>query len=208
MEIKKSLPVIVLLPVLFLFSCRKEYVGFRNGDIIFQTSTSNQSKAIQVATGSKYSHCGIVYIKKGKVLVYEASYRVKLSPIKRFVEKGEKREFVVKRLKNADSILSAENLKKIKKAGEKYNGLPYDPHFGWGDDKIYCSELIWKIYQQALNLEVGRLEKLGDLNLDHPLVQSKIKERYGNNVPLEETVISPVAIYNSDLLREVKVDID
>ena len=99
-----------------------------------------------------------------------------------------------------------ENLKKIKKAGDKYKGLPYDPHFGWGDDKIYCSELIWKVYKAALDLEVGRLEKLKDFNLDHPLVQSKLKERYGDKLPVEETVISPVAIYNSELLQEVKVD--
>jgi hypothetical protein len=33
----------------------------KNGDLIFQTSTSKQSKAIQLATDSKYSHCGIIY---------------------------------------------------------------------------------------------------------------------------------------------------
>jgi hypothetical protein len=34
---------------------------FKNGDLIFQISTSGQSKAIQLATHSKYSHCGILY---------------------------------------------------------------------------------------------------------------------------------------------------
>lgn len=33
---------------------------YKNGDIIFQTSKSNQSKAIQLATDSKYSHMGII----------------------------------------------------------------------------------------------------------------------------------------------------
>src|SRR5882757_2605456 len=32
-----------------------------DGDIIFQTSTSRQSKAIQLATHSKYSHMGILF---------------------------------------------------------------------------------------------------------------------------------------------------
>jgi hypothetical protein len=35
----------------------------QNGDIIFQPSQSKQSKAIQIATKSKYSHCGIIYKK-------------------------------------------------------------------------------------------------------------------------------------------------
>ena len=33
----------------------------KDGDLIFQTSLSQQSKAIQLATKSKYSHCGIIY---------------------------------------------------------------------------------------------------------------------------------------------------
>jgi hypothetical protein len=46
-----------------LISCQSKtgFAGFQNGYIIFQTSTSGQSKAIQITTGSKYSHMGIVY---------------------------------------------------------------------------------------------------------------------------------------------------
>ena len=42
----------------------------QNGDLIFQTSTSSQSKAIQLATNSKYSHVGIIYILEGKKYVF------------------------------------------------------------------------------------------------------------------------------------------
>ncbi|HRG10273.1 MAG TPA: peptidoglycan peptidase, partial [Cyclobacteriaceae bacterium] len=34
----------------------------KSGDIIFQTSQSSQSKAIQLATRSEYSHMGIIYM--------------------------------------------------------------------------------------------------------------------------------------------------
>src|SRR5437867_163185 len=27
---------------------------------------------------------------------------------------------------------------------------PYDLTFEWSDDKIYCSELVWKVYERAL----------------------------------------------------------
>jgi hypothetical protein len=36
----------------------------RNGDILFQISRSSQSAAIQLATRSRYSHMGIVYIRE------------------------------------------------------------------------------------------------------------------------------------------------
>src|SRR5688572_27820192 len=85
----------------------------RNGDLVFQTSRSGQSKAIQVATRSPMSHCGIVYIRDGKPYVFEASTEVKLSPWKRFIKKGEGKKFTVKRLKAADSLLTEENLGKL-----------------------------------------------------------------------------------------------
>jgi hypothetical protein len=51
----------------------------KNGDIIFQTSLSQQSKAIQLATNSKYSHCGIIYKDNGQFYVYEAVQPVKIT---------------------------------------------------------------------------------------------------------------------------------
>ena len=49
----------------------------QNGDLIFQTSRSLQSKAIQLATNSKYSHCGLIF-KDGKdFYVFEAVQPVK-----------------------------------------------------------------------------------------------------------------------------------
>lgn len=80
----------------------------------------------------------------------------------------------------------------------------YDLTFEWSDDKIYCSELIWKIYQQATGIEIGKLEQLSDFDLTNEVVKKKIKERYGNKIPMNEPVISPAAIFNSDLLVTVK----
>ena len=37
----------------------------REGDVIFQTSQSQQSPLIQIATRSKISHCGIIVMKNG-----------------------------------------------------------------------------------------------------------------------------------------------
>lgn len=48
----------------------------KDGDIIFQTSKSPQSQAIQKATGSKYSHMGIVIHRSGFPQVFEASGKV------------------------------------------------------------------------------------------------------------------------------------
>lgn len=175
----------------------------KNGDIIFQTSRSDQSKAIQLATNSKYSHMGIIYKNNGQFFVFEAVQPVKMTPFENWVKRGENEHYVVKRLKNADQVLDNSTLLKMKQIGEKFYGKSYDIYFEWSDDKIYCSELVWKIYKQATNIEIGKLEKLSDFNLKNEVVKSKLRERYGSKIPLEEKVISPAQMFNSDKLVTV-----
>ncbi len=175
----------------------------KNGDILFQTSKSDQSKAIQIATKSPYSHCGIVHIQKGKIFVFEASTKVKHTKLSRFLAKGEGGKFVVKRLAKSDSLLTDENLAKLKTAGKRFEGLPYDAYFDWGDDRIYCSELVFKIYHDGLNIALGTKQTLKDLDLSHPAVQAKLKERYGDKIPWNESVVSPASQFDDPDLIEV-----
>ena len=44
----------------------------QDGDVIFHVSESSQSTAIKLGTLSRYSHCGIIIMKKGKPYVLEA----------------------------------------------------------------------------------------------------------------------------------------
>lgn len=193
---------IITLGLLLLVSCQSKTgtTEFQSGDIIFQTSTSGQSKAIQMATGSIYSHMGIIYKQNDNFFVYEAVQPVKLTPIDEWIKRGENGHYVVKRIKDSKRLLTTETLAKMKQLGEKYAGKDYDLYFEWSDSKIYCSELVWKIYKEALNLEIGELELLSDFNLTDKSVQQKLIERYGNNIPKDELVISPAAMFNSPLL--------
>lgn len=176
---------------------------FQNGDIIFQTSKSSQSKAIQLATNSKYSHMGIIYEDGNQLYVYEAVQPVKLTKLEDWIKRGENSRYVVKRLKDSKEVLTTENVKKMKAAGEKYRGKNYDIYFEWSDDKIYCSELVWKIYKEALDVEIGELQELREFDLSNDIVKNKMKERYGEKIPLDEKVISPAAMFDSDKLEVV-----
>lgn len=176
----------------------------KNGDLIFQTSLSGQSKAIQLATGSKYSHCGIIYIENGQYFVFEAVQPVKTTPLDKWIARGENGHYVIKRLKNAEKVLTSETLVKLKAEGKRFLGKNYDLSFEWSDDKIYCSELIWKIYQRATGIEIGKLEKLSDFDLLNEIVKQKLIERYGDNIPKDEIVISPVSIFDSEFLITIK----
>jgi len=109
----------------------------------------------------------------------------------------------VKRLKNSDEILTETTLAKMKQVGDKFKGKSYDLYFEWTDEKIYCSELVWKIYNEGANVKIGDLEKLSEFNLSHKIVKQKIRERYGENIPMDEKVISPAKMFHSDKLKTV-----
>jgi uncharacterized protein YycO len=192
------------IPIFASFRCKNDDTTFRDGDLIFQTSTSRQSQAIQFATKSKYSHCGIVFIERGKPFVFEAVQPVKTTPLQVWIKRGKNKKYVVKRLKNADAALTPNAVSKMRTAGKAMIGKKYDLEFGWSDDKIYCSELIWKIYKRGAGIEIGRLQHLRDFDLSNPEVKAILKNRYGTKIPLGETVISPVSIFESDLLYTVK----
>ncbi|TAH28841.1 MAG: YiiX family permuted papain-like enzyme [Cytophagales bacterium] len=178
---------------------------FQNGDIIFQISLSGQGKAIQLATKSNYTHCGLIVEKNNQFYVFEAETHVKAIRLKKWIERGKNQHFVVKRLKNAEKILTKTMIENITKQILKYNEKRYDIYFSWSDEAMYCSELVWKIYQKATGIEVGNLQKLKDFDLTSNEVKQKLKERYGNNIPLEEKVISPESIFKSDKLEEITI---
>lgn len=176
---------------------------FNDGDIIFQTSESAQSEAVIIATNSKFSHCGILFNEDDKTYVYEAVQPVKKTLLSDWIKHGKDNKYVVKRLKNTEANLTIENLSNMIKDAKKYINKDYDLYFEWSDDKIYCSELVWKIYKNGANIELCDLKKLKDFNLNHPLVQEIMKRRYGNNIPYNEEVVAPSQLYDSELLVTV-----
>jgi uncharacterized protein YycO len=174
-----------------------------DGDMIFQTSQSSQCEAVRIATNSKFSHCGIIYIQNGQHYVYEAVQPVKMTKLDDWITHGENKSYVVKRLKNSKSILTKSVIEKMKNYGSTLMNKNYDLYFGWSDDKIYCSELVWKIYKNGANIELCSLEKLKKFNLKDPKVQTIMNERYGKNVPLEEDVVAPSQLVDSKILETI-----
>jgi hypothetical protein len=200
-------PVLIIAVLLFATSAiagldPPEFI-YQDGDIIFQTSQSDQGVAIQRATRSPYSHCGIIFYRNGKPYVFEAVSTVRFTPIKIWIARGSGGHFVVRRLKDTDALISGKAVSKLRTAAMRLQGKPYDSTFEWSDDRIYCSELVWKAYARGLRIQIGRLQKLKDFNLTDPIVARKLKERYGTKIPMNELVISPEEIYKSDLLATV-----
>ena len=176
-----------------------------DGDLIFQNRRTKQGRAVEYATGSRYSHMGIVFIRNDQPYVLEAIKRVTYTPLRKWIKRGRNHLFVVKRLRNAGKLLGPEKTKRLRTEAEKHLGKRYDTLFGWDDDRFYCSELAWKTYFRATGLVIGAQKKLADFNLTHPAVRRRLARRYGNHIPYQMSVVSPADIFHSRLLVTVTV---
>jgi hypothetical protein len=195
--------IILVIVLSFTSGFSDDFSKLKDGDIVFQISEFGQGKAIQLATHSKYTHCGIVFKENGTYMVYEAVQPVKKTPLKEWILNGSDNYYIVRRLKKSETLTPVV-ISKMKQKYKQFEGKNYDLYFGWSDDRIYCSELVWKLYKDATGLELGSLQKLKEFDLSHPVVQAKLKERYNGKIPYEEQVISPAAVFESELLETVE----
>ena len=146
---------------------------------------------------------GIIFVENNGPVVLEAVGPVKRTPLAEWINRGKDGRFVVKRLSDAQARLTSDAITRLKEAGNRYAGRPYDLQFKWSDERIYCSELVWKMYKEALDLEIGEIAKFRDLDLSAPTVARKLEERFGGRIPLDEKVISPASMFESDRLVTV-----
>lgn len=80
-------------------------------------------------------------------------------------------------------------------------GLPYDLNYDPDDDKIYCSELVYKVYERELNINIGQWERLGDLNWKPK--EDFIRKMENGNLPLDRMMITPVGLTKSPYVYKV-----
>src|SRR2546425_6248084 len=97
----------------------------QDGDIIFQTSRSPQSLAIQRATHSPYSHMGIILYRSGRPFVFEAIATVRYTPLVEWIDRGSGGHYVVKRLRGGAGGLAPPPLPGGRPAAGSFPRRPY-----------------------------------------------------------------------------------
>lgn len=152
--------VILVLLVLVLAGCEYDAiqrVDLQEGDILFQDlDCGDACDAIEKVTvgfnGLDFSHCGIVANVNGEMKVVEAYGAVQAVAIDSFFERSKDKHG------NAKVIVGRPHeqdvAKKSAQIATTYIGKPYDEEFKLGDDKYYCSELVYEAYKKGNNDQV------------------------------------------------------
>lgn len=181
-------------------AAQKNY-EFKDGDIVFQGNAGPQSDAVRAATDSPFTHCGVVFKHDGKWMVMEAIQPVQITPLDDFIDRSLPNSLYAMRLKEVAPALKVEQAKQW---ASKQAGLPYDLKFRWDDEALYCSEFVWKLYEEA-GVRLCDTRTFSDYNLKAPVVKQIIDQRYGDidKLPLNEPVVAPSDLAASPLLMEV-----
>lgn len=130
----------------------------QNGDLIFQESyLGTTTKAIKGVTSSahnyQFTHVGIVYIDNNdSIFIIEATHpNVKMTPLSEYLYPSTDTESyptsVVARLQEKYQKLIPNALSEAL----KLIGKEYDFAYDMNNDKYYCSELIYIIFEKANN---------------------------------------------------------
>lgn len=196
---KRKVILFSLLAAALFFLARTAYFMICNatykpqtGDVIFHVSKSNQSAAIKLGTLSRYSHCGIVVVENGKPYVIEAERGVEKTPMKPWLRRGQMlHHYRVMRLKQPQDL------------SFRYKsllGIPYDSKFCFDNGKLYCSELVWEMYQKN-GITLSEPNPLSDYHfLNTPIVRKNIKDK---GMKLDQEVVPPSDLVKSRKLRTV-----
>jgi len=137
--------------LLSLFIGNTSYANIlRSGDVLLQPLKCWSCNLIEAQEESIYSHVGIYLEVNQRPMVLEAYGSVRLISLTEYLKKTEENQKVkILRSNLIDSVSEAELLN----YGLKFVGLPYDRFFLWdnqinGKDAIYCSELLFKIFDK------------------------------------------------------------
>lgn len=167
------------------------------GDVVLQTSRSSRSALIRHVSQSPYSHVGLIEVASDGIFVIEAIEPVSRTPWKTWRARGVGGKVTVLRAKN----LSAEQRATVISKAKSWLGKPYDAHYRWDDERLYCSELVTKAFA-AIGVELGQQEQVGSLALT-PEIRS-LGTKLG--ISTEQYVVTPASIADDVDLELVSSD--
>ena len=137
------------------------------GDILLQPLHCWSCSLIQAQTKSEYSHIGVVIETNGKsVWVAESFFNVRKITLAEFKSKTQKQSSI----KVIRPFYVAHKLSMYYQ--QFFHGLSYDNKFRWYNsdelgEKIYCSELVYKLFKMS-GMHIPRINPMKfDINREH-----------------------------------------
>ncbi len=183
----------------------------KDGDILFRRGDARVlfgyfpfSKFIANASGSKYSHTGIVAIEGGAPFVYDSTKAsVRRQPFHIWVMDNVG-AFGVKRLRADRQSHVSKVLRFCREVFERQ--VPFDYKLGLGDDSLYCVEMTEKAFRSA-GMKLSEPVRIRDMERASEFPICFFMVRQLSTLTLDQQIFFPGnerhGIWSSPLLEQV-----
>ncbi len=154
---------LILLVVILFSSLAQAENKLQVGDILLQPLSCRLCSLIEAEEETIYSHMGVVVQVEPEVLVGEAWFKVNATPFAEFnkkTEKGQKLQILRFRNERITQDVLANAAQFLELFKQEFAGKKYDSAYLWnnfdenGNEMLYCSELVNKLYQAFMGLEL------------------------------------------------------
>jgi hypothetical protein len=162
-----------------------------HGALIFQQRQGLEAEALSLATGSRYTHVGIIRNTGGGpyvMLSSKATNGVEEIPLDEFISLGVEQKFAIYVTKE-DLRPRGQMNHPASLAAYDYYLSPYDYFYALDSEAIYNAELIFKIFQ-GIGHPIGHLQRIGDLNFSNRTGRELLLRNWRQNVSCRERQIS------------------
>lgn len=140
---------LLIIGLMFLGTLPKAFcLELKEGDILLQPLSCWSCHLIMQQENSDFAHMGMVIKEDGELKVFEALGEVRVISLNDFIKRTSKGKRVLVRRLSADYKFFPNEEFYIEIG--KFKNLSYDHGFRWDNfdkkgEKIYCSELVFKI---------------------------------------------------------------
>jgi len=169
-------------------------VVFRLGDVRVLSGVFPLSRFIARATGSRFSHAGLVAVEHGEPVVYDcAASGIQCRPFAYWVQDNIG-AFGVKRLKPEQRNRIPGALSYCRRVFEAQ--VPFDRGFKLDDERLYCVELVEKSFRAAglplsEPVRIGDWKNLGQFPLTTATFLAASARALDTPISLDQTVYVP-----------------
>ncbi len=158
-------------------------VALRTGDFVFQDlACGERCDLIRDVTRSPYVHVGVVVAEGGERVVWEAYRPVGPTPLEEWVRRGVSRHVTAYR-PPADALPPR---RALVSALEGLRGRPYDANYQWDEERIYCSELLYRAFAAA-----GRPLPTALRRVDLGVHEGRVRALSGGVLTSETRMVTP-----------------
>ncbi|TNE95800.1 MAG: hypothetical protein EP326_14355 [Deltaproteobacteria bacterium] len=185
------------------------------GDILFISLPGHLFyEQVEKAMNHWASHVGFVLEENGELIVTESTYPFsKDTKFCDFVDRA-KGKIAVSRLKNRK--LNDRDLEELRYSSKERLGVYYHLGFKLRSSKQFCSKFVWEVFQEALGVEIGKVETFQELLDSHPDQASRDQAvqffnvwffrwaiPFVSNIPWDRETVTPKSQYEDRDLKTV-----